>query len=516
MKEFGMDTNFEQHTFKSGAPVAELLYSSNSSHIAELSCDQSVVESTASSTSQSELSPDIPLITLLADRFEECLAAGKSFWRGDVVDNLASTQFQVSNVCDEPNNTSQLDLGCVPTRANFPATGLPVNNLDLLQLQTKMEALENHIALLSKVINGQPSLISAIPTTTNSPIQYDDREYGLSNQFELFLEEQKRNVAANTITGYETRFIVLFEIMGRDFDCRLMGKAEVQKIKNELLTRNVNHKTAKIKKKIDVKTLNQYLSNYRTFYSWLRKNIEGVQSNPFADVSLKKNKMVAVKRRPFSESEIEKILHYEFRHGTEARAIRKDLRWFIPVSFYSGMRLNEVSQLRLNDIKREQGVWCFDLRASEVKNLSSRRLVPIAQYLIDEGLLDYVKSLNARKKEWLFYQIREKRDEPGSSGWGDAVSRWFNRLLLTNIGIDRAEEERKRTTVVFHCIRHTVINTCIRKGVQKHLIKRIVGHSQDDEITLGVYADVNDISLSLLKSVLDDNLLWHQAKLTRD
>jgi integrase len=220
--------------------------------------------------------------------------------------------------------------------------------------------------------------------------------------------------------------------------------------------------------------------------------------------------LLSEKRRPFADDEVKRILDYKYIRKNEADGFRADVTWFIPISFYTGMRLNETSQIRLDDIKKVDEVWCFDLTGSDVKNESSRRLVPIAQYLLDMGLLNHVSNLKNNHKKYLFSQLREIRNKPGSAGWGDPISRWFKRTLLNNIGIDMDEEKRRKTTVVFHCVRHTMISTCVKKGVQKHLIKRIVGHAQDDQITLGVYADVNDISLSLLKQVIDENLIWHK------
>ena len=62
--------------------------------------------------------------------------------------------------------------------------------------------------------------------------------------------------------------------------------------------------------------------------------------------------------------------------------------------------------------------------------------------------------------------------------------------------------------MVFHSLRHTFVSTCVKKGEQKYLIKRIVGHAQDDEITLSTYSDVNEIDLKLLKELIDRAILW--------
>jgi integrase len=173
------------------------------------------------------------------------------------------------------------------------------------------------------------------------------------------------------------------------------------------------------------------------------------------------------------------------------------------------MRLNELSALPLSNIKPIDGIWCFDLRGLNLKNEASERVIPIAQYLLDEGILDYIKILKKQKEKYFSPQIRRGKEKPSSAGWGDPISRWFNRSVLKNIGINKSEELEKGLLICFHCTRRTFISTCVNNGEEKYLIKRLAGHSTDDDITLGVYSDVDQIDLKLLKNVIDRNLKWH-------
>lgn len=179
------------------------------------------------------------------------------------------------------------------------------------------------------------------------------------------------------------------------------------------------------------------------------------------------------------------------------------------------MRLNEISALPVSHIKQDEGgIWYCDLRGLDVKNEASERTVPIAQYLLDLGILQHIDSLRAKGEIFIFPQIRKGVIEPGSAGWGDPISRWFNRTLLKNIGIDSDAELKKRALISFHSLRRSLISTCVTKGEEHYLIKRIVGHSVDDDITLSVYADMDQIPLAKLKEVIDRNLTWHKKEIT--
>jgi integrase len=332
--------------------------------------------------------------------------------------------------------------------------------------------------------------------------------YSIDNQLSLFLQEKSRTIDEDTIEGYRSKFSVFFETVPAESDCRSITKQHVQHIKTALLARKSNASKGCSDKFLNPKTINGYLSNYSTFFSYLEKNVEGIDKNPFSGVSIAKNEMNSIKRRPFTESEIKQLLAYKPMHGSEARAFRQDAEWFVPVAVYTGMRLNEISEITLDSIKQVDDIWCFDLTLSDVKNMDSRRLVPIAQTLLDMGLLNYANKLRSEGKSLLFFQIRKGKKKAGKARWGDPISRWFNRTVLKNIGIDFDKEEREKKSVVFHSLRHTFVSTCVKKGEQKHLIKRIVGHAQDDEITLGTYSDVNEIDLKLLKELIDRAIVW--------
>lgn len=338
----------------------------------------------------------------------------------------------------------------------------------------------------------------------------EEREaFFLKNQFELFIEEQLATVDKKTIEGYQRKFDFFFRVIDKTMDVRLFDKHHMQKVKSQLLNTKANASKGCSDKNMSVKTMNTYLSNYRTFFSWLIDHVDGVDINPFAGASISDKRASKIERRSFTFSEISQLLSYEFRHGSEARTFRTDAEWYVPVAIYTGMRLNEIAALSLKHVVKIQNIWCFDLTGVEVKNEPSNRIVPIAQYLIDEGIFEYIESIKRRKETLLFPEIRKGKSKPGKAGWGDPISRWFNRTALNNLGIDIAEEERRGTAVCFHSIRHTFISKLTDANCQGYIVKRIVGHSVNDDVTLGDYSHINKIPLRVLKNEMDKHLTWH-------
>lgn len=383
-----------------------------------------------------------------------------------------------------------------------------VSDVQLLQ-----EKLGQHTELLQQLLSRTKS---SIVKCTTSELQGDislsnrtlyEPAFSLKTQFALFMEEQSSAFKKRTVVSYLAKFNFLFSVVSSGMDCRQFNKIHMQNVKSALFKKQTTRGTKQQGMCITTKTINHYLSHYRTFFTWLNDNVDGINSNPFANVTVKSNHVQSF-RRAFTNQEIKTILNYRVKNPVEAKRFRDDARWFLPIALYTGMRLNEIAELRLVDIKKFEDIWCFDLREHDTKNASSKRVVPIAQGLLDLGLIEYVDTLRQKEIGVLFYQIRKGKRKPSKDGWGEPIGRWFNRTVCKNTGIKNESADASKANVVFHCFRHTMISACIANGAQKHLIKRIVGHAQDDRITLGVYSNVQHISLMILKAELDKHLVW--------
>ena len=128
--------------------------------------------------------------------------------------------------------------------------------------------------------------------------------------------------------------------------------------------------------------------------------------------------------------------------------------------------------------------WVIDIREEHdrpdkhLKNLSSRRVIPIHDTILELGFLDYLKRLKDiyRKRERIFEEL------PLSEGnYGKNVSRFFNQEYLHRIGIKTDKKS-------FHSLRHTVSDHLKQKGIDPHFINEFLGHSTGN-IDLERYGD---------------------------
>ena len=158
-------------------------------------------------------------------------------------------------------------------------------------------------------------------------------------------------------------------------------------------------------------------------------------------------------------------------------------RFFIPlILLHTGARVGEVAQLGVNDVKKEDGVWCFDVHPSDetsVKTKSSIRLVPIHSYLIKEGFIKYFEEIRREGHTQLFPALKKS-----ANGYGSAISKWFNKRLR-----EKGITDKKK---VLHSTRHTFITKLKQLDIQDHLISELVGHTVES-ITVGRYGKKLDV-----------------------
>jgi integrase len=186
--------------------------------------------------------------------------------------------------------------------------------------------------------------------------------------------------------------------------------------------------------------------------------------------------------------------------------------WLPLLGLYTGARLQELSQLRLNDIYKKDKIWVFDINEEEdksVKTVNSVRLIPIHKALISLGFIEYFKHIKlcyeskVLSTTHLFPDLIRGRD-----GYGHNSAKWFNTRYLTQIKI---KEDGKS----FHSFRHTFADEHKQKLVKDSIVSELLGHGLNGE-SYGRYG--KDYAVTTLKKTIDDYspLSNEQLKLLRN
>jgi integrase len=164
-------------------------------------------------------------------------------------------------------------------------------------------------------------------------------------------------------------------------------------------------------------------------------------------------------------------------------------RWWVPMlGLYTGARINELSQLKVNDVSQVGDTWCISIRKTvdadrkaqrlgrtrqKVKNKSSIRTIPLAQPLLDAGFLDYLEDARATGHPRLFPHLpagtNRKTGKFNGGGYGVAMTGQFGRYLGKHCPTDKG--------VGFHAFRHYFISELSDVGFSPILIASLSGHS---------------------------------------
>lgn len=226
-------------------------------------------------------------------------------------------------------------------------------------------------------------------------------------------------------------------------------------------------------KTITAVTVNNRLRKLSAFMNWCKSN-GYVAENPLMGIKVMTGAAKDA-RLSFESADLTVLLDLDALM-TEAR--KHPWRFWLPLlGRFTGARLEELCQLRIDDFIQLQGIPCIRIDDSNegqnLKNSSSRRTIPLHPSMVELGILRHVDSVKASDADRLFPELEAVRGK-----LGHAPSKWFGRYKTK-----RGVTDPRKT---FHSFRHSFIDDLRDAGVQDSLIKRMVGH-EDGSVTFGIY-----------------------------
>ena len=222
------------------------------------------------------------------------------------------------------------------------------------------------------------------------------------------------------------------------------------------------------RKTLEVNTIDGYITALSSLCSYAVK--EGyIANNPAAGQGMKKTwedaKRESKARLPFNEEDLART----FSVASYPKREEDPTRFFIPlIGLHTGMRLNEICQLTVDDIQIAEGVNVINIQKDgdkSVKNRDSERLVPIHPNLVKLGLLEYIEK---RKKAGANVRLFDC-SKNGRGYFSDNFSKWFKRYK---------DKAGVRSNVNFHSFRHTFAVKACEANINDKLIDTLAGWSK--------------------------------------
>jgi hypothetical protein len=284
----------------------------------------------------------------------------------------------------------------------------------------------------------------ALPTAT-------ERSVGLNDLMDKWARE--RRVKAKSKEEFVSKMGKLIEFVGHEDITRLTDR-NVIGWKDQLLESGAS----------DTKVEN-YLNVLKTLLNYAVRN-KILTESPARGISFKAKDNGRDNRLPFTIEDARLLLIAARSNSNPV------IRWANWISAFSGARLEEIVGSMREDIREVQGQWCIDISlnnragGASLKNVGSKRLVPLHPAILNEGFLKYVDSL---KNGPLFPNLRV--DKYGKrSHWGSkAIGPWLRAIIPDN---------RK----VFHCWRHYFQDQCDLAGIEEKIQYAICGY-QDQRVS---------------------------------
>ncbi|CUW37258.1 putative phage-related integrase [Magnetospirillum sp. XM-1] len=312
-------------------------------------------------------------------------------------------------------------------------------------------------------------------TVQPEPSVQPPAEKTIKDVYRLYLADPGRvRRSGKTLIAYESIYGLLIELIGENTPISKVTREVCRDVLDTLrsMPANATKKYPKLSSReaaekarkeglpmISSATVNGYTNKLSSLLNWAAN--EGyLDKNPakglkVVDVVRKKDK-----RLPFALWQLQKIFNAPLFRGcvndaagyaSPGKDRPKRGRFWVPlIALYSGMRLNEICQLNVEDVQVIDGVHCFivttdvqsGINDKKIKTDNGERVVPVHPELIEIGFIDYFVERQKTRHSKLFPDLSVAK----TGYYSDTFSKFFASFL------GKTAAKAPRTS--FHSFRH--------------------------------------------------------------
>jgi integrase len=286
--------------------------------------------------------------------------------------------------------------------------------------------------------------------------------------------ERQKGLREKTIVEYKSVLLLMVEVIGdvpinelsqkhgRLFSSTLEKLPPRRKTDGRYIHKSIKEIIQMdVKDTMDTRTINTLIQRCSSWLNWVIRKGFYEEKNIFHGKSVpsKKGKN-DITRQPYNEEQLKLIFSKNYLNKTlnSVSPCRYVFYWVGILGLFHGTRLQETTQLHINDIYPLNKIWVIDIndntKDKKLKTTNSKRIIPLHQTLIDLGFLEYLKIIEQKGKERVFHELTLGRD-----GYTKNPSKFFNDYLRE---LDIKSPTKKYD---FHSLRHTCNNALIQKDV---------------------------------------------------
>ncbi|EKN3457004.1 site-specific integrase [Yersinia enterocolitica] len=378
--------------------------------------------------------------------------------------------------------------------------------IDYVDHFNDIDRQDNQVASVSLSVNAPEVKPEVTPSITIASLFEQYEAENAQNWKPATLRENKASHAA---------LIEIFDYLGLGADANTVTRADVLRVRDVLqqLPRNRKQRFKDVPLAdllsredktdcLDVVTINnKYLIKMAAVFRWAVRN-DLIKKNMTEGLELKvPQRKASEARNAFSTEQVGQLLAAAQVYSQ--RPSGKPYHYYVTaLAAITGARLNEIAQLQVKDVRTTEAGTVYihineddsSLPGKSIKNAHSDRCVPLVDGAYGFILADFMRLVETRRgadgdDAMVFDGLRLMKN-----GYGEQVSKWFNRTLLPKVLADRSG-------LAFHSFRHTVATQLKQHGVELAYAQAIMGHSSGS-ITYDRYA--KEVEVDRLVNVMAD------------
>lgn len=311
------------------------------------------------------------------------------------------------------------------------------------------------------------------PKTATAATVQQARPATLRHVFERWKGVKKRS--DDSVRACE-RALILFEQRTENTPVQQLTRAQGDDFRSWLQTLGTSSKTA-----------HDRITWVKSLLVYAYRDLELIQRQPWEGIDIAHR--TENKRHPWTDDELKAFfklpLFTRYELPTDFKA-GKDAAYWIPLlGLYTGARVGELAQLRVQDVEVGKDGGAFirisnEAEGARVKTDAGQRRVPVHSELVRLGFLEYVASIGGAGSLWP--SMRFRKGKPGAY-----FSDWVNAFHKESTGNPAAP--------VFHELRHTVRSRLHAARIDRETIGLMLGHDTGLSEAERTYTHISDAEL---------------------
>ena len=348
----------------------------------------------------------------------------------------------------------------------------------------------------------------------SSSTQYQKQFYSPENEVDLitldeliskYLLAKDYDLTDRNYKDLQATFRIMMEIIGSDKFANQISYDDLQTVLSTLKRLPPNFRKPKYRSKMtlnqvadDAKKrneqpysptmINKHMARIKALMKW--GNGTGIVNKDYfvsGTLFMKRPKNLSAKdaRDPFTVEELNILFNQDI--FTKPNVNKPSFYWATLIALFHGLRMEEILQLKFDDIQREGDVSFFKIHDdgdNSLKNANSKRSVPIHDLMWTQGFKYVVENANLRSDGRLFPDVIKGKRDKHSAIFSQRYSRY-----LDKIGI-------KRKKLSFHSFRHNFRDVAKNCNLRSDRIDEIGGWAYETGAKARYGSGINLVELN--------------------